>query len=199
MSESLYELREPGEGFFRDRGSKFYAYAYPVLEMDEIDGHMNVLRKQYYDARHHCYAYRLGSKGETAFAADDREPANTAGPPILAAIRSQELTNVLVVVVRYFGGTKLGVRGLIEAYRSAADEALEGLEKELIIAKKVFQFIFTYEQTAEVNRILHKFETEQVAAEYTHLCSLTLAVKEEIFDGIASMLTDAGFSIELKD
>ena len=119
------------------------------------------LKKKYHDARHHCYAYRLGKKGETTFATDDGEPSHSAGDPILNAIRAEQLTNVLVCVVRYFGGTKLGVRGLIEAYGEAAALALEKMDRVELIDKVIFTLKFPYDKTSEVNRILHPYEIEE--------------------------------------
>ncbi len=200
MSEAaarFYTLKGPSEGFFRDRGSKFYAFAYPVDSLAQAEEQLAALRKRYHDARHHCYAYRLGDRGEPCFAADDREPGNSAGPPILAAIRSAALTRVLVVVVRYFGGTKLGVRGLIEAYRSAAAAAIEAGEKVEIIARTTFVLAYAYEQTADINRILHPFETEVVEAAYTDSVRQTLNIREESFALLEKQLTAAGFSVQV--
>lgn len=193
----FFTLREPAEGLFRDRGSKFFAFAYPVTSLAEADGYLAALRKRFHDARHHCYAYRLGDRGEESFAADDREPANSAGPPILAAIRSAEMTRTLVVVVRYFGGTKLGVRGLIEAYRTAAAAAIEAGEKVEIIARVTFLLAYSYEQTPEINRLLHPFELEVIRAEYTDSVRQTLAIRAEGFDSLQNQLAAAGFSVKV--
>ena len=200
MSEAairFYTLKGPSEGFFRDRGSKFYAFAYPVDNLTEAETHLAALRKRYHDARHHCYAYRLGDRGQESFSADDREPGNSAGPPILAAIRSAELTRVLVVVVRYFGGTKLGVRGLIEAYRSAAAEAIEAGEKVEIMTQTTFMLAYAYEHTADINRILHPFETEVVEAAYTDSVRQTFMIREESFALLEKKLTAAGFAVKV--
>lgn len=197
MQEGIYEIQESTEALFKDRGSKFYAYAYPVYTLDEIAEKLRVLKKKYYDARHHCYAYRLGSKGEHSFSTDDREPSNSAGPPILGAIRSAALTNTLVVVVRYFGGTKLGIRGLIEAYRTSAEEAIAKAPKLEIIAKTTFQIRFSYEKTSDINRILHPFDIEIVKAEYTDSCLQTIAIKEEGFPSLEAKLIEAGFEVDV--
>ncbi|PLX14682.1 MAG: YigZ family protein, partial [Marinilabiliales bacterium] len=118
-------ISKPSEGLFKDRGSKFLAFAYPVSSEEEIKAFQEQLRSDYHDARHHCYAYMLGPKKENYRANDDGEPSSTAGKPILGQIRSFDLTNILIVVIRYFGGTKLGVGGLINAYKTAAEEALK--------------------------------------------------------------------------
>ncbi len=197
-SEScFYRLTSESEGFFRDRGSKFYAFAFPVAELAEAEAHLTALRKRFHDARHHCYAYRMGERGEKSFAADDREPSNSAGPPILAAIRSAELTNVLIVVVRYFGGTKLGIRGLIEAYRAAAAAAIETNERIEIIPQITFELAYVYEQTSEISRILHPFEYEVVEAVYTDSVRQTLAIREEVFEQLNQVLKTAGYQVKV--
>ncbi|RMG16365.1 MAG: YigZ family protein [Bacteroidetes bacterium] len=193
----LFQLKEAGEGLVKDRGSKFYSFAFPVHSQEEIGQRLRELKKKYYDARHHCYAWRLGAKGEEAYATDDREPTHSAGPPILAAIHAAELTNVLVVVVRYFGGTKLGIRGLIEAYRSAAEAALEGLAREPLVPKITFRLHFPYSQTSEINRILHPYDTELVDATYTDSCTQTLAIYEGEFPGLYQKLKDAGLEVDV--
>jgi uncharacterized YigZ family protein len=195
--ETLYTLRQHSEGLCKDRGSKFLAFAYPVESQAEVDAYLQTLRKQYHDARHHGYAFRLGLYGETTFAHDDGEPSHSAGDPILGAIRSQQLTNVLVVVVRYFGGTKLGVRGLIEAYRSATELALEVAEREEIIPKVVFLLRFPYEQTAEINRILHPHVIEEVEATYEAAVQQKLAIRKAAFPALKSQLIAANLDWEL--
>src|SRR5690349_20736416 len=121
---SYKTIESPSEGFYREKGSKFHSFAYPAWSEDEIRNHLDVLRKKYFDARHHCFAWMLGPDQRSFRAFDDGEPNHSAGDPILGQIRSRGLTNVLIVVVRYFGGVKLGVGGLISAYRSAAEDAL---------------------------------------------------------------------------
>ena len=117
-SDSYHTLAGPAEAIYKEKSSKFLAYAYPVESEEEIRTLLDALRKKYYDATHHCYAWRLGPHGETFRTNDDGEPSGTAGKPILGQLLSNELVNCLIVVVRYFGGTKLGVSGLIGAYRS---------------------------------------------------------------------------------
>ncbi|WP_051296330.1 IMPACT family protein [Eisenibacter elegans] len=125
MEQDVYQvITAPSEGLYKEKGSKFLAFALPVDSEEDVKQHLAALKKQYYDARHHCYAYCLGEQAEHYRANDDGEPNHSAGDPILGQIRAHQLTNTLVVVVRYFGGTKLGVSGLIQAYRTAASEAL---------------------------------------------------------------------------
>lgn len=195
--ETLYTLRQSSEGQFKDRGSKFFSFAYPVESQAQVDACLQDLRKQYHDARHHCYAFRLGLYGETTFANDDGEPSHSAGDPILGAIRSQQLTNVLVVVVRYFGGNKLGVRGLIEAYRSATELTLEPAEKNEIVPKVVFLLRFPYDQTAEINRILHPHVIEEVEAIYEAAVQQKFAIRKEAFPDLESQLIAANLDWEL--
>ena len=126
VAEDTYRTIEgTSTGIYREKGSKFIAIARPVCTEDEIKSIVEDLRKEYYDARHHCYAYILGAKGEKWRVNDDGEPSGTAGKPIHGQLLSFNVTNVLVVVVRYFGGTKLGVSGLINAYKSATQDALQ--------------------------------------------------------------------------
>jgi uncharacterized YigZ family protein len=126
------------EGLFKEKGSKFIAYAYPCFLDSEVKERINVLKKTHPHARHFCYAYKFGFKGETYRANDDGEPNNSAGTPILGQIQSFELTNILIVVVRYFGGTKLGVSGLVNAYKLAAKDAIEN---NTIITKEVSKYV----------------------------------------------------------
>lgn len=180
----MFEILAPSEGELRDRGSKFFAYAFPVKSVEEVAQCLAPLRKRYFDATHHCYAYRLGSDGATCFVNDDGEPAHSAGTPILAAIRSANLTNTLVVVVRYFGGTKLGVRGLIEAYREAAEDALAQAARQEIIPRTAFTIEYAYDRTTDVNRIMHRVDALVLAAEYTDTCRQRVAVRVEAFAAI---------------
>lgn len=127
-SDSFLTLASPTSGLYKDRGSKFLYFAFPVSDEEEIKLKLAELRKTYYDATHHCYAWILGTRGDQFRANDDGEPNHSAGDPILGQIRSFGLSHTLVVVVRYFGGTKLGVSGLIQAYKNSAFEALQGAE-----------------------------------------------------------------------
>jgi len=124
QSETYNTIASTSEGLFKDRGSKFIAYAYPVSDELEIKDQLELLKKEHHNARHHCWAYKLGIQGEIYRANDDGEPSNSAGKPILGQIDSFDLTNTLVVVVRYFGGTLLGVGGLMQAYKESAKDAL---------------------------------------------------------------------------
>ena len=189
-------LLESAKGEYRDRGSKFYAIAEPVYSQEEAEALVARLKKEYHDARHWCSAYRLGEEGETMYSNDDGEPSNSAGAPILAAIRSAELTDVAIVVVRYFGGIKLGVRGLIDAYRGAAEDALSRARTEAIVLKETFTLAFSYTETSEVNRILHRFPVEQVEAEYTDTCKVTYSIERSRYNELEQTFIAARISIE---
>ena len=128
MNDIYKTIAKPSEGFFKDRGSKFYAFAFPVSTDDDVSLFREQIKKKYHDARHHVYAFVMGINKDKYRASDDGEPANSSGPPVLNAIKSFDLTNVLVIVVRYFGGKKLGIPGLINAYRTAAEDALSNAQ-----------------------------------------------------------------------
>ena len=175
----FHTIKEPAEGLYKEKGSKFLAFAFPVTTEEEIRDHLEELKKTYHDARHHCYAYILGLKDQSYRANDDGEPGHTAGDPILGQIRSKELTNCLVAVVRYFGGTKLGVGGLIHAYKTAAADALERAVLVSTFEKATFHLHFAYSITTEVERILSDYEIEFITKDYTDTCDFTGRVKEE--------------------
>jgi uncharacterized YigZ family protein len=142
FSNSYFTIKEASQGVFKDRGSKFLACAFTVIAENEIKEHLSALRKEHPSARHHCYAWRLGAGKEAWRANDDGEPSGTAGKPILGQIQSYDLTNVLIVVVRYFGGTLLGASGLINAYKSAAADAIKNavIEEKFIIMRQTRLF-----------------------------------------------------------
>jgi uncharacterized YigZ family protein len=148
------------EALFKDRGSKFYGYAVPVTNEEEIKENIEFLKKQHYNARHWCYAWQLGKKYEKYRANDDGEPTNSAGTPIYGQLQAFEVTNVLVVVVRYFGGTKLGVGGLIQAYKTAAKLALENSE---IIQKTINEEFILQFNYSEMNKVMRIVKEEQIS------------------------------------
>tara|TARA_A100001015_G_scaffold320421_1_gene446712 strand:- start:3468 stop:4082 length:615 start_codon:yes stop_codon:yes gene_type:complete len=181
-------ITNSGESLFKDKGSKFIGLAYPVETEEAVKEKLEEIKKQYYDARHYCYAYILGLKDQSYRANDDGEPNHSAGDPILGQIRSANLTNTLVVVVRYFGGTKLGIGGLINAYKTAAEEALNKTTKKLIYSKTTFRLTFQYPQTSEVERILSEFEVEYHQKDYTDHCHFLASVKDEDIKPLSSKL-----------
>lgn len=179
-------ISKPSEGLFKDRGSKFIAWAYPVSTEEEIKEIQEKLRNDYHDARHHCYAYMLGKDKNVFRANDDGEPSSTAGKPILGQIRSHDLTNILIVVIRYFGGTKLGVSGLINAYKTAADESIK---KAKIIKKTlhdIYELQFEYPEMNEIMRIMKEEQIEQIDQNFELSCSITLALRKADVDKVLS-------------
>ncbi len=155
MTEDTYRtIQSESKGVFKDKGSKFLAFAYRVNNEDEIKQHIQLLKKNYHDARHHCYAYRIGSKNPVYRMNDDGEPSGTAGKQIYGQILSYGLTNILIVVVRYFGGTLLGTSGLINAYRNAAKDCLEKASTIDEVLMKKLSLRFTYDQMNSVLRLL---------------------------------------------
>ncbi|MEQ9424922.1 MAG: YigZ family protein [Cyclobacteriaceae bacterium] len=156
--EYYYTIAAPSEGTYKEKGSRFLAFAFPVESEEDVKDQLDGLRKQFYDARHHCYAYILEPDASKYRANDDGEPNHSAGDPILGQIRSQKLTNVLVVVVRYFGGTKLGVSGLINAYKTAAQNAINGAKRLKIIIREPIQIDFPYEKTSVVMRLVDEYQ-----------------------------------------
>lgn len=159
--EDLYKtIESPSEGLFKDKGSRFIAYAFPVYTEDEIKEHIFRLKKEHYSARHHCYAWRLEADKERFRANDDGEPSSSAGKPILGQIQSFDLTNILIVVVRYFGGTLLGVSGLINAYRAAAKDAIENARIVEKTVEDILLIEFDYER---MNDVMKTFKDEQLS------------------------------------
>ncbi len=174
---SFRTLAQPSEGGYREKGSRFLAFAYPVSSDSEIDRHLDAARKKYFDARHHCYAWMLGPEGKLFRAFDAGEPNHSAGDPILGQIRSRGVTDVLVIVVRYFGGVKLGVGGLVTAYKSAAADALDNA---VIIEKNIsepIQLQYDYEATPEVMRLVKEFELQIVEQTFESDCMLRAEVE----------------------
>jgi uncharacterized YigZ family protein len=195
QADTYLTIAAPTQAVFRDRGSKFLAYAYPIQDENEVKTHLEALKKQYYDATHHCYAYLLGRKGENWRANDDGEPNHTAGTPILNQIRSQNLTQVLVVVVRYYGGTKLGVSGLINAYKTATALALEQAQVVEKIVRRPFAFYFDYLQMNEIMRLVKDHDLQILEQVFENTCFIKLGVrlKEEAL--IQQKLEDLGIEL----
>jgi len=194
-------IEGPATGQYKEKGSRFLAFAYPVETEEEIRTHLERLQKEYFDARHHCYAWMLGPDQQRFRANDAGEPNHSAGDPILGQIRSRNLTNVLVVVVRYFGGVKLGVGGLITAYRTAADDALSNA---VIVEREVRDTVvitYDYEATPEVMRLVRDFNLSIVNQTFDQRCSLSatysLRVKDELFNKLALMKAmGSGISVD---
>ncbi len=167
----------PAQGSFRDKGSRFLAFAFPVCSEKEVKQQLETLRKQYYDATHHCYAYVLGF-GKSAYRVnDDGEPSGTAGRPIYGQILCADLTNVLIVIIRYYGGTNLGVPGLIHAYKTAAAESLAKAEVVTRIVKEIYQVEYPYELMNDVMKIIKDETLEVINNEFGMKCVIRLAIR----------------------
>jgi uncharacterized YigZ family protein len=183
-------LSSPTTGEYKEKGSKFLAFAFPVETEDDIKERLAELRKEYYDARHHCYAYIIGLDEQSYRANDDGEPNHSAGDPILGQIRSSELTNCLVVVIRYFGGTKLGVAGLVNAYRTAAAEALAKVTTRELIVTTAIQLSFGYDQLGVVERWVEEFQMEDVTRDFTTACILSTRIPAELVPSLSDRLVE---------
>jgi len=167
----------PSEGIFKDKGSKFISYAFPVSDEESIKEIIQRIKKEHYSARHHCYAYRLGFAGENYRVNDDGEPSGTAGKPIYGQLLSKDLSNILVVVVRYFGGTLLGVSGLINAYKSATIDVIANSEIVTKIIYKRFSLQFDYMTQNSVMKIIKDEQLEIVKSEYQMYCILEVLIR----------------------
>jgi len=174
---SYHTITRVSEGLYKEKGSKFIAVALPVKSETDVKACQEELRKKYYDARHHCYAYVLGEDYALFRANDDGEPNHSAGYPILGQIRSKDLTNTLVVVIRYFGGTKLGVSGLIHAYKTATEEALNENKIIKIPITDTVEVTFDYESTSEVMRLIKELDLKIESQKYEIDCSLVINVQ----------------------
>lgn len=178
QTDDLYlTLEADTEAVFKEKSSKFLAYAFPVEREERIREILEALRKRYYDATHHCYAWRLGPQGEQFRSNDDGEPSGTAGKPILGQMLSTGITNCLIVVVRYFGGTKLGVPGLISAYRESARAAIEaGRIVERTVDRRI-KIFFPYIAMNDVMRIVKEEQPSIADQQFDNLCSMTLSIR----------------------
>lgn len=187
MEDTYKTILTPSEGLFKDKGSKFIAFAFPVNSEDEIREIIQTIKKEHHSARHHCYAWRLGYNKALFRANDDGEPSSTAGKPILGQIQSFDLTNIMIVVVRYFGGTLLGVSGLINAYRNAASDAIN---QALIVEKLVEQQLiveFDYGVMNEVMKIFKDEKLPQINPQFDLKCQITSHIRMSEFQRITEL------------
>jgi uncharacterized YigZ family protein len=200
MKGVFQTIEDIGTSVFRDRGSRFLGFVFPVSSVTEVHEILEEYRKRYHDARHHCYAYRLGSEGDEWRINDDGEPSGSAGKPIYGQFLSHEVTNVLGLVIRYFGGTKLGVPGLINAYRTATKEALA--TTPIIEGHNLYmvRFLFSYPDMDKVMRIIKGEQLEitdiDMGMDCTVFCRIPEILREKIGaltgDGIEVIWTDPG-------
>jgi uncharacterized YigZ family protein len=178
FSDTYLTIEKKGEIIFKDKGSKFLAFAYPVENEVQVKEQLTLLKKEHQSANHHCYAYRLGADKLNFRTNDDGEPSNTAGKPILGQIQSNDLTNILVVVVRYFGGTLLGVSGLINAYKTAASEVIKSSR---IVEKYIsysYNITFPFEQLNEVMKLLKQLDCKITTQQFDTSCEISFSVRK---------------------
>ena len=194
MFDDTYKtIAAPSEGLYKEKGSKFLAFAYPVRTLDEVKAHLEQLRKDYFDARHHCYAYILGPRKDVFRANDDGEPSGTVGRPIHGQLLSADLSDTLIVVVRYFGGILLGASGLANAYKTAARDAID---HATIVEKTIdvrYRLLFEYAAMNDVMRILKDFDLKPEHPDYNLDCSLEVSVRQSesvrFYDAVADLRT----------
>lgn len=182
-----------GEGFYAEKRSKFFAYAHHVQTTDDVKEIVAGYRKKYYDARHVCYAYMLGADRQEFRANDDGEPSSTAGKPILGQINSHELSDILIVVVRYYGGVNLGTSGLIVAYREAAADAIAHAEVVVRQVEEQVEFSFPYVMMNDVMRIVKEMSPRIVSQTYDNTCNIVLAIRQSEAETLRNRLNKLGF------
>lgn len=197
MEDHFLTISTVSEGDYKDKGSKFLAFAYPITTEEEIKEILQTKKKEFYDARHVCYAYRLGFPDEHYRVNDDGEPSGTAGKPIYGQILSAGITNVLILVVRYFGGTKLGVSGLINAYREAARCAIE--ENKIVeqIITNTLKISFSYERLNDVMRILKEEHLSDYTQNFQLECNMDIFIRLSDYDSIEKRLLSI-YGVELR-
>lgn len=182
-------IAEPSTGLYREKGSKFIALATPVSTEDMVRNTLEALREEYHDARHHCYAYIIGAKGDRWRLNDDGEPSGTAGKPIHGQLLSFNLTNALVVVVRYFGGTKLGVSGLINAYKTASSDALTKAKIVTRTVDNIYRISFGYLVMNDIMRIVKDMHLDMVEQQFDNSCYVNISVRQGLSEEFLSRVS----------
>ena len=193
MIDEYKTLKTEGEGYYTEKRSKFLAFAHHVETLDEIKELIAGYRKKYYDARHVCYAYMLGAERLEFRANDDGEPSSTAGKPILGQINSNELTDILIVVVRYYGGVNLGTLGLIVAYREAAADAIAHSEIETRQVEDIVTYSFAYPLMNDVMRIVKEMQPRIVSQTYDNTCEIKLSIRKSEAEQLRNRLSKLSF------
>lgn len=178
--DTYHTIDEPAYGEYKEKGSKFLAFVYPMDEEESMQEYLNIARAEHHKARHFCYAYQIGLSGDRYRINDDGEPSGTAGKPILGQILSFGLTNVAIIVIRYFGGTKLGVSGLIQAYREAAKAALETAHIVEKYISSVYRLQFNYDQMGHVLNVLKDLNTDILNKSFDTSCEVTISVRQSV-------------------
>lgn len=193
MSDSYKTIAGEGEGYYTEKRSKFLAFAHHVENVDEVKAIVAQYRKKYYDARHCCYAYMLGPECTEFRANDDGEPSSTAGKPILGQIKSNELTDVLIVVIRYYGGVNLGTSGLIVAYREAAADALAHSKIEERLVESVITYEFPYVMMNQVMKIVKDMQPRIISQQFDNTCQISLGIRKSLATELESRLKKLSF------
>lgn len=188
MEDTYRTISGESSGLYKEKGSKFLAFAYPVSTEERVKDILDELRGKYFDARHHCYAYYLGADRKRFRMNDDGEPSSTGGKPIAGQILSNDLTDILIVVVRYFGGVKLGVPGLINAYRTAAADAIANAAIVELTVKRTFGIEFDYSVMNSVMKIVKECAPEVLERRFENICSMVVAIRESEADNLALRL-----------
>jgi len=193
MTDEFRTIKTGGEGYYTDKRSKFLAFAHHVSSVEEIKDILSGYRKKYFDARHVCYAYMLGPERKDFRANDDGEPSSTAGKPILGQINSNELTDILIVVVRYYGGVNLGTSGLIVAYREAAADAIAHSEIETRQVEEIITYAFPYPMMNDVMRIVKEMQPRIVSQTYDNTCEIKLSIRQSEAEQLKNRLSKLSF------
>lgn len=193
MVDSYKTIKHMGEGFYSEKRSKFLAFAHPVESIEQVKEIVTEYRKKYYDARHCCYAYVLGPEREEFRANDDGEPSSTAGKPILGQINANELTNILICVIRYYGGVNLGTSGLIVAYRSAAADAIAHSEIIDQLIEENVSYQFTYPMMNAVMRVVKEMDAHIVAQNFETTCEIVLSIRKSRVKDLKDRLEKLSF------
>ena len=193
MSDEYHTIEGTSEGYYTEKRSKFLAFAHHVTTVDEVKQLLDGYRKKYYDARHVCYAYMLGPERTEFRANDDGEPSSTAGKPILGQINSNELTDILIVVVRYYGGVNLGTSGLIVAYREAAADAISHAAVVTKQVEETITYTFAYPMMNDVMRIVKEMAPRIVSQTYDNTCEIRLAIRKSEAERLKSKVCKISF------
>ncbi len=192
MTDSYITISTPGEAVYKEKGSKFLSFAFHIDDEDEADAIRKDFKKKYYDATHVVYAFRIGAEGEQFRAADDGEPSGSSGLPVLNTIKSKNITNVIVLVVRYFGGTKLGIPGLIDAYSQAAAMALDAAETEERLVTETINVVVPYSQMNYVMRIVKDQDLQIAEMGGSVDCEMKILVRKNLKENILELLNKNG-------
>ncbi|WP_276893394.1 YigZ family protein [Hallella bergensis] len=193
MNDSYKTIQGTGEGYYTEKRSKFLAFAHHVESAEEVKEIVDSYRKKYYDARHCCYAYMLGADRSAYRANDDGEPSSTAGKPILGQINSKELTNILICVIRYYGGVNLGTGGLIVAYRTAAADAISHCEIVERLVEEEVTFSFSYPMMNGVMRVVKDMDARIVAQKFELSCEVVLSIRKSLAGELRARLKQLNF------